>query len=428
MASMQPVRGTHDLLPEKSRVFRHIDKMAHELATVYGFGEISTPIFEFTQVFEKTLGDDTDIVNKEMYTFEDRGHESITLRPEGTAGIARSFISEGLAQQIPLKLFYNGPMFRYERPQKGRQRQFHQIGFETLGVSHSQADVEILCLAHQLLSALHLDSVTELELNSIGDKTSRDQYRTQLVSYLEKYSAELSKDSQKRLQVNPLRILDSKDETDRKILKDAPSFKDHLTLEAQKIFGQVQEGLTLHGIGFKLNPRLVRGLDYYCHTVFEFTTDQLGAQGAVLSGGRYDGLIKLMGGKDTPAVGWAAGVERLALLFEKISEKKQPLCAPFKVAVIPVDDNAAESAAQLTQQLRKALIPCDTAYSGNMAKRMKRANKIGAHWALILGEDEIAQEKITLKELKSGDQKTLKRTEIIEFLKTSCSNLPDSQY
>ncbi len=414
MASMQPVRGTHDLLPDKQRLFRHIDHIAHKIASVYGFDGISTPIFEFTQVFERTLGSESDIVSKEMYTFEDRGGESLTLRPEGTAGIARAFISEGLAQHTPLKLFYSGPMFRYERPQKGRQRQFHQIGAELLGVSSPQADVEVLCLAAQTLKELGLSHLSKLELNSIGDHQSREQYRDQLVQYLEKYSRELSSDSQQRLRTNPLRILDSKDGNDKKILTDAPSFHDHLNSDSMDFFNQVQEGLQSNGVSFEINPRLVRGLDYYAHTVFEFTTDHLGAQNAILSGGRYDGLIKLMGGKDTPAVGWAAGLERLALLLE---DQKRDVPKTIPIAVIPVNPDAINIATQITQELRHAHIPSDLSYSGNMAKRMKRANRIGASHALIIGEEEMAQNQITVKDLSSGEQQTMARENLLPFFK-----------
>ena len=413
MPSLQPVRGTHDLLPEKSRLFRHIDHIAHKIASVYGFGEISTPIFEFTQVFEKNLGEESDIVNKEMYTFEDRGGDSITLRPEGTAPVARAFISEGLAQQIPLKLFYNGPMFRYERPQKGRQRQFHQFGAETLGVATPQADIESLCLAAQTLKELGVADCCQLEINSIGDVQSRVQYREKLVEYLSPYAADLSEDSQRRLTTNPLRILDSKNEKDREILTQAPTFSQSLNETSKNFFEQVLKGLEQHNVPFTTNDKLVRGFDYYSHTVFEFTTDQLGTQNAVLSGGRYDGLIKMMGGKDTPAVGWAAGVERLALLME---QKQVQIPTTKLVAIIPVDDSAQAMASELCQELRSKHIACDLGYSGNAGKRMKRANKIGASHALILGEEEIKNNQVTVKDLSSGEQKSLSRSDLIATL------------
>lgn len=413
MPSLQPVRGTHDLLPQKSQLFRYIDQMAYKTASVYGFGEISTPIFEFTQVFEKNLGDESDIVNKEMYTFEDRGGDSITLRPEGTAPVARAFISEGLAQQIPLKLFYNGPMFRYERPQKGRQRQFHQFGAETLGVATPQADVESLGLADQILKELQIAEYCQLEINSIGDTESRANYREKLVQYLSQYKADLSQDSQRRLQTNPLRILDSKDKKDREILTQAPTFSQSLNDSSKIFFEDVLKGLERHKINFSINDKLVRGFDYYSHTVFEFTTDQLGSQNAVLSGGRYDSLIKMMGGKDTPAVGWAAGVERLALLMEQ-KQIQVPTTKP--VAIIPVDALAQDTASELCQELRSQNIPCDLGYSGNMAKRMKRANKINASHALLLGEEEIKNNQVTIKDLTSGEQTTVPRPELIATL------------
>ncbi|MBF0394553.1 MAG: histidine--tRNA ligase, partial [Alphaproteobacteria bacterium] len=315
MMSLQPVRGTHDLLPEEARRHRRVEDTAFEIAERYGYGEIATPIFEFTEVFARTLGETSDVVTKEMYTFTDRGGESITLRPEGTAGVARAFISGGLSQHLPLKFFYRGPMFRYERPQKGRLRQFHQVGVEFLGVSDPLADAEVIGLGAHLLDALGLAGRVQLELNSLGDAESRAAYREALVAYLSRFKDALSKESLDRLERNPLRILDSKDEGDRRVVADAPLLGDHLNEASRAFFDGLKRGLDGLGVAYRVNPRLVRGLDYYCHTAFEFTTDALGAQGTVLAGGRYDGLIGQMGGPATPGIGWAAGVERLGMLL-----------------------------------------------------------------------------------------------------------------
>ena len=308
--SVRPVRGTVDLFPEEFRRHSRVIDAARGLANVYGYGEIQTPIFEFTEVFARTLGDVSDVVTKEMYTFEDRGGERITLRPENTAGVARAFISAKLQNDLPLKYFYAGPMFRYERPQKGRQRQFHQIGVELFGVPGPSGDVEVIALAAQILDQLEMRQHCVLNLNTLGDTESRQAYRIALVEYFSDYKARLSDDSVARLEKNPLRILDSKDQSDKEIVDGAPSFDQYLTASASEFFGEVREGLDDLGIAYELNPRLVRGLDYYCHTAFEFVTDALGAQGTVIGGGRYDGLIGMMGGPETPGVGWAGGIER----------------------------------------------------------------------------------------------------------------------
>jgi histidyl-tRNA synthetase len=402
--NLQAVRGTRDLLPDECERFRHIDSIAYEHARRYGYGEIMTPIFEFTDVFQRTLGDTSDIVNKEMYTFSDRGGDSITLRPEGTAGIARSFISEGMAQNIPVRLYYSGPMFRYERPQKGRYRQFHQIGVECLGINSPLADVECLALSSDLLGALGLADKVQLELNTLGDSLSRQNYRDHLVTYLSRFKNDLSKDSQDRLEKNPLRILDSKAENDQKIIADAPLLSECLTDEARNFFERVELGLSRLGICYIKNPRLVRGLDYYCHTVFEWTTNLLGAQGAVLAGGRYDGLIKSMGGPSTPGVGWASGMERLALL---LGESIAPFASDKKIAVIFADDSAEGKSLEFSHRLRQQGYQVDVPLSGNMGKKFKRADKLGCGWVVILGSTEIAEGKVTIKNLQTGTQETL---------------------
>lgn len=402
--NLQAVRGTRDILPEESDRFRYINSVAYEQARRYGFGEIMTPMFEFTDVFQRTLGDTSDIVSKEMYTFVDRGGDSITLRPEGTAGIARSFISEGMAQNIPVRFYYCGPMFRYERPQKGRYRQFHQIGVECLGINSPLADVECLALSRDILVALNLGDKVQLELNTLGDQATRQNYRDRLVEYFSKYRNDLSKDSQDRLEKNPLRILDSKDEKDKKLVLEAPSMADCMTDEAKTFFDRVEKGLNELNIVYVKNPRLVRGLDYYCHTVFEWTTTLLGAQGAVLAGGRYDGLIQSMGGPSTPGVGWASGLERLALL---ISESAIPGLTQQRLAVIIADDAAESKALQISHRLRQNGHQVDLPLSGNLGKKFKRADKLGCTWAIVLGSNEIAQQKVTLKNLAEGTQETL---------------------
>lgn len=398
MATLQPVRGTHDLLPEQCRRHRAVEDRCRLVAERFGYAEMATPIFEFTEVFARTLGDTSDVVTKEMYTFEDRGGEGITLRPEGTAGVARAFISNGLQQSLPLKVFYRGPMFRYERPQKGRQRQFHQVGAELLGVEAPMADVEVIALGARFLEALGLKGRVQLEINTLGDQESRDAYRTALVDYLRGHMDRLSDDSKARLERNPLRVLDSKDEGDRDIVKDAPVFTDYLNEHSRTFFATVLKGLDRLGIAYVHNTRLVRGLDYYSHTAFEFTTTELGAQGTVLAGGRYDGLIKTMGGPPTAGIGWAAGVERLALLVEDVEP------APRPIAVVPLGAEAEDRALTLADALRSAGYCVDMGYSGNMKKRMQRANKVNARAALILGEDELAKGEALVRDLDSGEQ------------------------
>jgi histidyl-tRNA synthetase len=398
MASLQPVRGTHDLLPDEARRARHVTETGRVIAERYGYDEAATPIFEFNEVFARTLGETSDIVTKEMYTFTDKGGDLITLRPEGTAGIARALISGGLSQHLPLKFFYAGPMFRYERPQKGRLRQFHQIGVELLGVAEPAGDIEVIALGAAILDALGVQGNTTLELNTLGNTESRGAYRDTLVEYFSDHRTDLSADSLDRLERNPLRILDSKNEGDRKIVDGAPEFDDSLDVESQAFFAEVCAGLDALGIRWARNSRLVRGLDYYCHTAFEFTTDALGAQGTVLAGGRYDGLVGQMGGPATPGVGWASGIERLSMLIGDGPAK------PRAIAVIPLGDAAEAVALKLTDKLRRAGLPIDLGFRGKMKQRMKRANTINARAAVILGDDELAQSSATVRDLDSGEQ------------------------
>ncbi len=398
MNAPQPVRGTKDLIGEDARRHFHVVETARRMAAVYGFDEWSTPVFEETGVFARGLGDTSDVVMKEMYTFADRGNESLTLRPEATAGVCRALVSNGLTQSLPQKVFYTGPMFRYERPQKGRYRQFHQIDIEVLGSEGPLADAEVIRCGWAILEALGVSQDTVLELNTLGDPASRERYRAALVAYFAGHKARLSPDSLVRLEKNPLRILDSKDEGDRALVADAPVVTDHLTEAAYVFYQKLQELLTRLAVPYRLNPRIVRGLDYYSHTAFEFVTDRLGAQGTVMAGGRYDGLVEEMGGPHTPCVGWAAGVERLAMLMAN------PPAAPASVAVIPAGEMAEGAALDVLQALRAAGIRAEIAYKGNLKRRMERANKTGARAAVILGESELARGVAQVKDLTSGAQ------------------------
>ena len=410
MRALQPVKGTHDILPEDMRRFRAVFDQAREIAARYGYREMATPIFEFTEVFKRTLGDTSDVVTKEMYTFDTKGGEQVTLRPEATAGVARAFISGGLAQQLPLKFFFAGPMFRHERPQAGRQRQFHQIDIELLGVAQPLGDVEIIAAGAAILDGLGVRDKTTLELNTLGDPESRKAYREALVAYFRDHEARLSEDSRMRLTRNPLRILDSKDEGDRALVADAPLFADYLNPASVAFFDEVKAGLDALGIAYQLSPRLVRGLDYYTHTAFEFTTTALGAQGAVLAGGRYDYLIEQLGGPPTAGTGWAAGVERLVLLMAAELPELRPL------AVVPLGAEAEREALILAERLRREGFTVELGFSGNMKKRLSRANKMKARAALILGEEELAKGSVTLRDLDSGEQELLPRAALSERL------------
>ncbi|QDO97835.1 histidine--tRNA ligase [Ferrovibrio terrae] len=411
MAQFQPVRGTHDILPDDYARFRHVVDTARQAAQLFGYREMATPIFEFTDVFARSMGETSDAVSKEMYSINDRGGENLALRPEYTAGICRAFISNGQQQNVPFKAFAWGPMFRYERPQKGRQRQFHQIDVEVIGAAEPQADVEVIALGAEILRRLGILDKCTLELNTLGDPESRVGYRDALVKYFSGYADKLSEDSRKRLEKNPLRILDSKDEGDRKLVADAPLIHDYLTPAARDFFKVLQDGLAASDVPFTVSPRLVRGLDYYTHTAFEFVTTHLGAQGAVIAGGRYDGLIEQLGGKPTPGIGWAGGIERLVLLSDP-----QPV-APRIVAIIPIGAAAEAEAVKLAGELRRADIAVELAYGGNVGKRFKRADKVGCHAAVVIGDDEIANGVVKLKDFKSGEEASVARAELLGKLK-----------
>lgn len=413
MSKYQSVRGTRDLLPELKSIFRSIDESALKIAQNYGYQEIETPVFEFSEVFHRSLGETSDAVSKETYTFTDRGGDSITLRPEGTAGVVRAFVSEGLAQHLPLKLYYYGPMFRYERPQKGRYRQFHQLGVESLGLESPLADIECLDLAWSLLKELQLASRCELEINTLGDIESRSAYREALVQYLTPFKNQLSADSQIRFEKNPMRILDSKDENDKKIVADAPLMQNYLNENSKKFFAEVLAGLEKLGIPYKINPQLVRGLDYYCHSVFEFTTTELGAQSAILSGGRYDGLVEMLGGPKTAGVGWAAGVDRLAELCATTLQNK--VKAPVCFAAL--GDKAQLEALRMASQVRSAGKPAVIYLTGNLKKKLEKAHKSGAHHVVLIFEQQDGSFEFKLKNLSTGEELTGTESEI---LKTIC--------
>ena len=394
----QRVRGTQDIFGEEQRRFAHVLDTFERVRRLYCFGRVDVPVFEATEVFARSIGETTDVVSKEMYTFADRGGDSITLRPEFTAGIARAYLSNGWAQHAPMKLATSGPVFRYERPQKGRFRQFHQIDAEVIGAPEPAADVELLAMADQLLHELGIAEGVTLRLNTLGDAATRDAWRAALVTHFEGARDALSEDSVARLAKNPLRILDSKDPRDRPVADAAPAIDAYLTKEAGAYFEAVTKGLDAAGVAWTRDPRLVRGLDYYRHTAFEFVTDRLGAQGTVIGGGRYDGLIESLGGPPTPGVGWAAGVERLAMLAN------DPGGDLVDVVVIPMGAAAEARATGLVADLRRTSVTADMAYKGNMKRRMARADAVGARYALILGDDELAAGTVQVKSLVSGEQ------------------------
>ncbi|HEX8257074.1 MAG TPA: histidine--tRNA ligase [Allosphingosinicella sp.] len=397
----QRIRGTQDIWGEEADRFRAVVEAFDRVRRLYAFQRVELPVFEATEVFARSIGETTDIVSKEMYTFPDRGGDMLTLRPEFTAGICRAYLSEGWQQHAPMKLATDGPVFRYERPQKGRFRQFHQLDAEIIGTDAPAADVELLALADQLLRELGIAEGVTLQLNTLGDAATREAWRAALVDHFEAHRGELSEDSLTRLDKNPLRILDSKDPRDRPIADAAPAIDDFLTAEASDFFAAVTAGLDAADVAWTRNSRLVRGLDYYRHTAFEFVTDCLGAQGTVLAGGRYDGLIESLGGPHTPAVGWAAGIERLGMLTEL------PPSGKMDVALVPLGPAAEAAAVGMAANLRRHRIACEMAYKGNMKKRMSAAGKSGAVIALILGDEELARGEVTMKDLASGAQSSL---------------------
>ena len=387
----QPVRGTQSLLGEEADRFHEVVAAFDRVRRLYGFKRVEVPVIEPTEVFARTMGETTDVVSKEMYSFEDRSGDSVTLRPEFTAGICRAFLSEGWQQFAPLKVATHGAAFRYERPQKGRYRQFHQLDAEIIGAAEPQADVELLALGSQLLAELGIGGVT-LKLNTLGDTDSRDAWRTSLIEHFAAHRAELSEDSRDRLEKNPLRILDSKDPRDRPFVDGAPTMS--LSGEAEDFFGKVREGLDSAGVAYELDPHLVRGLDYYRHTAFEFVTDRLGAQGTVIAGGRYDGLVEQLGGPHTPAVGWAAGIERLAMMIDA------PAPDIMDAVIVVEDEGAMPTAWMAASRLRTAGLSVEIVATGSPRKRFDRAVKKGAREILVLGMSDGA----LTRRIKSNDQ------------------------
>ncbi|MFB2878676.1 histidine--tRNA ligase [Floridanema aerugineum] len=412
MGTIQALRGTRDILPEEVVYWQKVEATAREILGKAVYQEIRTPIFEETGLFERGIGEATDVVGKEMYTFFDRGERSITLRPEGTAGVVRSFIENGLfAQGGVQRLWYTGPMFRYERPQAGRQRQFHQIGVEVLGSSDPRADVEVIAIANNILQTLGLKSL-RLDINSLGNAEDRQQYRQALIDYLTPYKNELDADSQDRLTRNPLRILDSKDERTKEISLNAPSILDHLGADSKRHFDQVLQLLTDLGISYQLNPRLVRGLDYYTHTAFEIISDDLGAQATVCGGGRYDGLVAELGGPDTPAVGWAIGLERLIILLQKLQGSS---ARSLDFYVVSRGEKAEAQALILGQKLRQLGFSLDLDLSGSaFKKQFARADKSGAVGCLILGDEEAENQTVKLKWMATKEQQTISQVDLLE--------------
>ncbi|MGL4474696.1 MAG: histidine--tRNA ligase [Shewanella sp.] len=416
---IQAIRGMNDILPTQSPIWQKVEAVLRHTVASYGYSEIRTPIVESTDLFKRSIGEVTDIVEKEMYTFADRNSDSLTLRPEGTASTVRAGNEHGLLYNQEQRLWYMGPMFRHERPQKGRYRQFHQFGVEVYGIGSADIDAEVLLLSARLWRELGITEHVTLELNTLGDPAERAQYRDALIAFLEQFKDQLDEDSQRRMYTNPLRVLDTKDQAVQALLVGAPALMDYLGEESKNHFQQLCELLDGVGIQYRINPRLVRGLDYYNRTVFEWVTESLGSQGTVLAGGRYDGLVGQLGGKDTPAVGFAMGLERIVLLLETL-ELTQDIGPAVDVYVMAFGDACLIAATQLAEELRnthpslKVMTHCG---GGNFKKQMKRADKSGAQVALILGEDELAAGKVALKSLRTNDmQQLIDRDQLAQVL------------
>lgn len=414
MGSIQALRGTRDILPEEVGYWQQVEAIAQQIFHRAAYQEIRTPIFEPTELFERGIGEATDVVGKEMYTFNDKATppRSLTLRPEGTAGVVRAFIQNSLYSTGAVqRLWYTGPMFRYEKPQAGRQRQFHQLGVEVIGSADPRADVEVIAIATDILQTLGLKDL-RLDINSVGNPEDRPRYRQALVDYLTPYKEELDPDSQDRLDRNPLRILDSKNERTKKIVEAAPNLLDYLGPDSQRHLEKVQQLLTDLGISYQLNPRLVRGLDYYTHTAFEIQSDHLGAQATVCAGGRYDGLVAQLGGPDTPAVGWGLGIERLILLLQQLTT---PPTSRVDFYLVSRGDAAEAQALKLAQKLRQVGFTVELDLSGSaFGKQFKRADRSGAVACLVLGDAEAESQTVNLKWLKSGEQQAIAQVELLE--------------
>lgn len=416
---IQAIRGMNDILPTQSPLWQKVEAVLRSSVSAYGYSEIRTPIVENTDLFKRSIGEVTDIVEKEMYTFEDRNGDSLTLRPEGTASTVRAGNEHGLLYNQEQRLWYMGPMFRHERPQKGRYRQFHQFGVEVYGIGSADIDAEVLMLSARLWEKLGISEHVTLELNTLGDPAERAAYRDALIAFLEQHKDKLDEDSQRRMYSNPLRVLDSKDPQVQGILTDAPALMDYLGEESSQHFAQLRELLDAVGIQYRVNPRLVRGLDYYNRTVFEWVTNSLGSQGTVLAGGRYDGLVAQLGGKDTPAVGFAMGLERIVLQLETLG-LTQDIPAAVDVYVTAMGENCLVEAIKVAQELRSALPHLKVMShcgGGNVKKQMKRADKSGASVALLIGEEELAEGMVTVKHLRNdNEQQQVARNALSAFL------------
>lgn len=415
MGEIQALRGTRDIIPDEVGYWQWVEATARDILTRTAYREIRTPIFEQTALFERGIGEATDVVGKEMYTFNDKATppRSVTLRPEGTAGVVRAFIERNLyASGGVQRLWYTGAMFRYENPQAGRQRQFHQLGVEVIGSPDPRADVEVIAIATNILQTLGLKNL-HLDINSVGNSEDRQNYRQALIDYLTPYKDELDEDSQDRLNRNPLRILDSKNKRTQEIAQNAPSILDYLGSYSQRHFEQVQQLLSDLGIKYKRNPRLVRGLDYYTHTAFEIQSDDLGAQATVCGGGRYDGLVRELGGSDTPAVGWAIGLERLIILLQQI---QKPPISPVDFYVVSKGDIAEPQALILAHKLRLAGFSVELDLSGSgFKKQFARADRSGAVACLIIGDEEAANQTVKLKWMATKEQSAIAQTELLEI-------------
>lgn len=410
--ALQAIRGMNDILPEQTPLWRYFEGTVAGLLDSYGYRQIRMPIVEFTELFKRSIGEVTDIVEKEMYTFEDRNGDSLTLRPEGTAACVRAVLEHGITGGgQPQKLWYIGPMFRHERPQKGRYRQFHQIGVEVFNLAGPDIDAELIALTWRLWGALGIRDAVTLELNSLGTSEARARYRDALVAFLSERLEQLDEDSQRRLQTNPLRILDSKSPETQALLVDAPKLADYLDEESRVHFEGLKARLDAAGIPYVINPKLVRGLDYYSKTVFEWVTDKLGAQGTVCAGGRYDGLVEQMGGKPTPGVGFAMGIERLILLLETLEQVPESIARQVDVYLCAIGDAAELAALTLSERLRDgspALRLQVNAGGGSFKNQFKKADRSGALFALVLGEDELAREVVGFKPLRGqGEQQEI---------------------
>jgi histidyl-tRNA synthetase len=413
---IQAIRGMNDILPTQSPLWQKVEAVLRSSVSAFGYSEIRTPIVESTDLFKRSIGEVTDIVEKEMYTFGDRNNDSLTLRPEGTASTVRAGNEHGLLYNQEQRLWYMGPMFRHERPQKGRYRQFHQFGVEVFGIGSADVDAEVLMLSARLWDQLGIKEHVALELNTLGDPAERAAYRDALIAFLEQHKDKLDEDSQRRMYSNPLRVLDSKSQQVQAILSDAPVLMEYLGEESKTHFSTLCELLDAVGIQYTINPRLVRGLDYYNRTVFEWVTTSLGSQGTVLAGGRYDGLVGQLGGKDTPAVGFAMGLERIVLLLETL-ELTSDIAAEVDVYVTAMGDNCIVEAIKVAQELRqqlpklKVMTHCG---GGNVKKQMKRADKSGAQFALIIGENELASNQVAIKPLRTNnEQQLVTRSELV---------------